>query len=136
MRVCVDGSAAAAVERAIEQVRSTRRAGEDTDEHRAAQAALDLAREQVAEATFGFEFRGLSAKERSDMIAAHPSPNKDEAWDTETLPPALVAACAADPIMTAEQAADLMNRLAEGDRAALFNAAWSVNFERSPVPFS
>ena len=132
MRVCVDGAAAARVERAIEVARSTRSRREDATQ---ADADLEAARAAVAEASFGFTFRGLSAKERSDMIAAHPSANDGEAWNVDTLPPALVAACCVDPVMSPEQAADLMNRLSEGDRAALFNAAWSVNYERSPVPF-
>ena len=44
MRVCVDGAAAAAVERAIEVVRSTRRSGEDTTAAEAALDALDESR--------------------------------------------------------------------------------------------
>ena len=131
VRVCVDGQAAAEVDRAIEVSRSTRRAGTDADE---AQAAVDVARERAAAATFPFTFRAISAKERSDLIAAHPG-TSDEAWNVETLPPALVAVSCADPEMSPEQAAELMNRLPEGDRAALFNAAWSVNYDRSPVPF-
>lgn len=133
VRVCVDGAAAAAVERAIETVRSTARQGGDVE---AAEAALAAARDALTAATYTFTFAALSAKERSDLIAAHPSDDKDAAWNAETLPPALVAACCADPAMSDSDAAELMNRLSEGDRAALFNAAWSVNYERTPVPFT
>jgi hypothetical protein len=133
VRVCVSGEAAAGLERAIEVARSARRGKEDTTD---ADATVDAARETVAASTFGFTFRAISAKDRSDLVAAHPSPDKGQAWDMDTLPPALVAASCTDPVMSPEQAAELMNGLSEGDRAELFNAAWSVNYDRLPVPFS
>jgi len=132
VRVCVSGEAVAGLERAQELARSARRSKKNVA---AADAAVAEARAAVEAATFTFTFRAIGARERSDLIAAHPSQAEGEAWNADTLPPALVAACCADPVMSPEQAADLMNALSEGDRAALFGAAWSVNYDRSPVPF-
>ncbi|CBG73141.1 hypothetical protein SCAB_61201 [Streptomyces scabiei 87.22] len=94
------------------------------------------ARERMAAAEVPFTFRALGAKAWSDLVAEHPGKTPEEAWDDETLAPALVAACAIDPVMTPEDVDALFETLNLGQRQELINAAWSVNSEGTSVPFA
>ena len=94
------------------------------------------ARERMREAEVPFTFRALGRKAWSDLVADHPSTNEGEAWDADTLPPALVAACAIDPVMTPEDVDALFEQLNEGQREDLIAAAWQVNGEATTVPFA
>jgi hypothetical protein len=69
-------------------------------------------------------------------VAEHPGKTPEESWDDETLAPALVAACAVDPVMTPEDVDALFEQLNLGQRQELINAAWTVNSEGTTVPFA
>lgn len=55
-------------------------------------------------------------------------------FDPERLAPLLIAASAADPAMTVEEARRLWDELSDGEAAALFEGAWRVNEEASTRP--
>lgn len=97
---------------------------------------IKAARDRMAKAEVEFRLRALGDKAWSDLIAAHPSKNKGEAWDPETFPKALVATCCVDPVMTVDQAEELFEVLNEGQRAELCQGAYDVNAEATSIPFS
>lgn len=93
-------------------------------------------RERMKRSEVEFRFRALGAQAWSDLIAAHPSKNKNEAWDPETFPQALLAQCCVDPVMSPEQVNELFEVLNEGQRTELCQAAYDVNAEATSIPFS
>lgn len=98
---------------------------------------IEALREQMAEHEVTFTFRALSARKWSDLMAAHPGrPGKDEAFNTETFPDAMLAACAVEPEMTVEQVTSLADSLGNAEFSALFDCAWSCNQKSLDVPFS
>jgi hypothetical protein len=92
----------------------------------------DLMREN--EATF--RFRALGKAAYSDLLAAHPARSADEAWNADTLPPALIAACCIEPEVTPEQFAALDEVLNQRQRSELWTAAWSAQVGETRVPIS
>ncbi|MFB6977685.1 hypothetical protein [Streptomyces scopuliridis] len=97
---------------------------------------IKAVREQMKEAETEFRFRAVGDKAWSDLVAAHPSANKNEGWDPATFPKALVSACCVDPVMTPEQAEQLFEVLNEGQRTELMQGAYDVNAEATSIPFS
>ena len=96
-------------------------------------------REQMRDATVEFRLRALGHRAFSNLIAEHPAPKDAEAaegFDPGTFLPALLAACCTDPVMTAEQATQLLDVLNDGQARELFAAVLAVNREPSPLPFS
>lgn len=84
-----------------------------------------------------FRFRALSARAYSDLLAAHPPrEGVQETANAATLPGALVAASCVDPVMTAEEYAELAEVISHAQAEALFDAAWTVNTQQVSVPFS
>lgn len=99
------------------------------------EAQMAKVRSDMAERTFAFRFRALGAKAWSDLRAAHPGRDgKGEAWNLETFPPALIAACCVDPQLDAAGVERLFEVLNQGQRDLLFQAAWDAN-QGSDVPF-
>lgn len=139
--VCLAGDDAAEVERLERELASLADAWEPTslaDKHPGEAAAKKIAtiRARMQKAQVEFRFRALGATAWSDLLAAHPSENKNEAWNTKTFPIALLAASCIDPAMTPEQATTLCEQLNEGQRLDLHAAAWEVNQGATSVPFS
>lgn len=97
---------------------------------------VHAARERVRASETEFRFQALGDREWSDLHAAHPSKEKGQAWDPETFPHALIAACSVDPVMTAEQVIELFELLNAGQRDALFQCAYDANVEATGIPFS
>lgn len=93
-------------------------------------------RKKIRESETEFRFRALGDREWSDLLAAHPSPDADKMWDPETFGPALIAACAVDPVMTAEQVKELFEVLNGAQRDELWRGAYEVNVEAPGIPFS
>lgn len=138
--ICVAGDLAGEVDRLETQMRE---AGQwqptsmaDVDPRKELAERIQALQQQMREAEVTFTFKALGAKAWSDLVAQHPGKTRDEAFDADTLAPALVAASAVDPAMTAEQVADLFEQLNHGQREALLGAAWTVNSEATSVPFS
>lgn len=98
---------------------------------------IESLREQMKDSAETFTFRAIPPKAWSDLVAAHPGrKDKQEAWNTETLPGAVIAACAVSPEMTLADVDDLMQVLNSGQRDDLFDAAWRVNTKSLDIPFS
>ncbi|GAA2484575.1 hypothetical protein GCM10010406_21050 [Streptomyces thermolineatus] len=97
---------------------------------------IAAARERIAKSAVDFRLRALGDKAWSDLVAAHPSDKRDEAWDPTTFPAALIAACCVDPAMTVEQVHQLFDGLNFGQREALTSGALEVNGDATAVPFS
>jgi len=97
---------------------------------------LDALREQMRGAEVEFLFRAIPDKEYSDLLAAHPPTDEREAFNSQTFPPALVAASCVDPVMSQEKAAELFAGLNQGQIKALFDTAWDANNDATAVPFS
>jgi hypothetical protein len=97
---------------------------------------IEAVRKKMAASEVVITLRALGYRAWSDLVAAHPSPKDDQAFDPETFSPALVAACAVDPAMTPEQASQLFEVLNQGQVKAVIDAAFEVNSEPTAVPFS
>lgn len=138
---CLAGDEAAEVERLERELaslpeawRSDSLAAKDPAE--AIRKKIEAARARMRKAEVEFKFRALGDKAWSDLVAAHPSKNKHEAWDPETFPKALLSVCCVDPVMTADQVGELFEVLNEGQRGELVQAAYDVNAEATSIPFS
>lgn len=96
--------------------------------------------EQIEAATRAFRFRALSRRRWRALLAAHPPRKQDKAdgvdFNPETFPVAAIAACAAEPSMTDEQAEQLADRLPLGEFERLWQAVVSVNLGASETPKS
>jgi hypothetical protein len=140
VRVCLAGDVAAEVERLEAQLASLSewRAESIADQNPGVEIAekIAAARAQMQESEVEFTFRALGAQAWSDLVAMHPGKTDEEAWDADTLQPALVAASCVDPVMTGEELGQLFEALNMGQRQQLIEAAWQVNGEATSVPFS
>ena len=89
---------------------------------------------QIAEATVTFKLRGIGRNRFRRLIAEHPDDKK--AFDEETFPAALIAACSLDPVLTEAEAGELADILTDAQFDELFDAAWRACREVDGVPFS
>jgi len=88
--------------------------------------------------------RAIGSKEYDELLAGHPPTGKQKKDDPntpynhETFPPALIAACAAEPTMTIEQATELWesDHWSRGELSTLFFGCIEVNAKGLDVPFS
>lgn len=98
---------------------------------------IETVRGKMRESEVVFRFRAISPKAWSDLITAHPATSEDRAFNTDTFPPALIAACGVDPVFDGPaQVGELFEVLNQGQRDELFDCAWRVNRESVSVPFS
>jgi hypothetical protein len=139
--VCVAGDAAAEVDRLEAELARHSQGWQPAslaDKHPGEKIArqIEAARQRMREAEVEFRFRAIGHKAWSDLVAEHPSGNAEQRWNTDTFPPALIAAACIDPVMTPEQVGELLEVLNEGQADELFNAAYEVNAEPTQVPFS
>lgn len=139
--LCLAGDEVAEIERLERQLASLADtwqpdslAGADPREKISKQ--IKAVRERMRKAEVEFKLRALGDKEWSDLVAAHPGKERQQAWDPETFPKALVSACCVDPEMTPDQATELFEVLNEGQRNELMQAAYDVNAEATHIPFS
>lgn len=140
VRVCVAGKLNAEHERLNEELVELPGAGRlggspKVKELRDAIAKLE---EQMAERTFDFRFRALSAKGWSDLVAEHPDKAKKLAFNPETFPPAVIAACCVEPSGMDDPAKveALLENLSNAQQNLLFDAAWDVNSTAPKGPSS
>ena len=98
----------------------------DVDPRAELKAELETVIELMRSNEVTFRFRALPEKAYSDLVAAHPSSTEGEAWDTDTFPPALVAASCIDPVMSEEDVAELWDVLPFYTRIQLGNTAFSA----------
>jgi hypothetical protein len=97
---------------------------------------LKAVHEKVRAAEEPFTFRYIGDRAYSDLVAAHPSANEQEMFDSVTFPRALVAASCVQPEMTEEQVVALFEVINEGEIKKLFDAAWDVHNSSEVIPFS
>jgi hypothetical protein len=98
---------------------------------RAVEAEMDAAKAP-------FRFRALDPDAWKALTDAHP-PREEQGerqFNADTFPPALIAACCVDPVMTPAQVGELFRMLSHGQRGELFDCAWETNVGRADVPFS
>lgn len=140
VRICLAGDVAAEVDRLEAELSGLSQWQSQSlgDKNPGIELAEKIAeaRERMKEAEVEFTFKALGAKAWSDLVAEHPGKTNDEAWDSETLAPALVAACASDPAMTQAEVDELFEALNVGQRQQLIDAAWQVNGEATSIPFA
>ena len=105
----------------------------DSDDAEAARTELEEVRDALRGATHRVRFQSLPPDEYEALVSAHP-PTKEqqaakEVWDEQTFAPALIAACAVDSDMTAEDwKAELASgRWSTSDKATLFIQALEAN---------
>jgi hypothetical protein len=139
--VCLAGDLAGEAERLQDELS---RASEDwepsdlSEVHPGREIAeqLKAVHAQVREAQEPFLLRYIGDRAYSDLVAAHPAENDQEAFNSDTFPRALIAASCVQPKMTEEQVTDLFEVINEGEIKKLFDAAWDVHNSSDVVPFS
>lgn len=102
----------------------------------ALRAELERLEQQIEDAAVAFRFRALPRREYRALLDDHKDDTGEKRWDTETFPPALIAACAVDPEMTLEQAQTVYSEWDDNQAFTLFSAALMVNEGESKVPFT
>ncbi|MFJ3201020.1 hypothetical protein [Streptomyces sp. NPDC086989] len=108
----------------------------ETDPRKKLAEKVAAAREAVRASETEFRFEALGDRAWSDLIAAHPPKEKGNAFDPETFAPALIAACAIDPVMSVDQVKELFDVLNHAQRDVLWQGAFDVNTEATGIPFS
>jgi len=139
--ICVRGDLAGEAERLQDELSRVNEDWEPADlgdVHPGREIAekLKAVHAQVREAEEPFLLRYIGDKAYSDLVAAHPSDNDQEAFDSESFPRALVAASCVQPVMTEDQVVALFEVINEGEIKKLFDAAWDVHNSSDVVPFS
>lgn len=144
--LCLRGDLQAEFEDLDRQLQAANANGEDDEtlagrpEVRELAERVEAVRQQMAEHTAVFRFRGLSARDYSDLTAEHKPTEEQQAkgldLDWETFPVGLIAACAIDPKMTVEQAERLNRTVSDRQWEDLYQAALACNRQRVDVPFS
>jgi hypothetical protein len=89
---------------------------------------------QIAESTVMITVRGIGRNAFRRLLDEHKSDG--EPFDRETFPPALIAACSLDPVMTVDEVNGLGDVLTFAQWDELFGAAWEACREVDGVPFS
>ena len=70
-------------------------------------------------------------------MSTHPGRvGKDEAFNVETFPDAMLAACSVEPEMSLTQVSELADALSNAQFSELFDTAWACNQKSLDVPFS
>jgi len=83
-----------------------------------------------------FKFRAVGDRAFSDLLVKYPPKNPGDRIDADAAAPELIAlSCVSHP-MSLEQSLALHAVLAEGDRNALFNAAWTACAGDVRIPIS
>jgi len=141
VNVCIRGDLAGEVERLTEEISKVAEDWEPTDltdahPGRELSAQLKAARDEARESEASFTFRYIGDKAYSDLLAAHPSENQNELFDSVTFGRALIAAACVDPVMTEDEVFELFEVINEGEIKKLFDAAWDVHNAADVIPFS
>lgn len=141
VKVCIRGDLAGRMEELQDALAQTSTDWEPSGLHdvhpgRALAEEMKTLREQIRAAERPFTLRYIGDKAYSDLMAAHPGTNDSEAFNSETFPRALIAASCVEPVMSEEQAAQLFEKINEGEIKKLFDAAWDVHNSSDMIPFS
>lgn len=124
--------AEAELERVSRDLRLAQLRDDDLAEYEAAEQA---AKDTLAACFFRLRFRNMPAHEFEALVGEHEASEEDaeqgEVWDREGLTPALLAACAVDSDLTAEEwATELASeRWNAADKLAVYRAALDANIK-------
>lgn len=89
-----------------------------------------------------FVFNALSAAELDKLQAKFPPSAEQKlkgmAWNADTFPPALVAACLSEPEVSYEEMVEIFSsgEWSTGELSTLFNTATALCMEGMDIPFS
>jgi hypothetical protein len=114
--------------------------GMSQDHRDLAQRIVELEATMSA-STIDIRLRGLDRRAWRDLVSAHPA-RKDNETDgvlgvnQETFFDALVAECAVEPEMTADQVSTFLDSITSSQFDKLADAAWGLNRRDVNVPFS
>lgn len=138
--VCLDGelwSRHDELAHDIDQIRAASGVAKMGDSTEVAEKSAELRQVEQAmrEAEVEFKFRGISSYRRNEIIAAHPSKDPRLEWDTTAGAHELLAAASVDPVMTEDEARQLIGSVNHGVTAKLFNCAWGASEGSADVPF-
>ena len=108
---------------------------------------LDDLIDAAAEIAVTFTFTDIGRKNFDDLVHAHQPTEQQKKqiadlgggileYNTETFPPALIAAAASDPEITLEEAQEIFDEWGQGDAEVLFSVALIVCKERTSIPLS
>lgn len=109
---------------------------------RTREVTIRSADDSGAEIEFTVLFRSIGSKAYDALLSEHPptAAQKKEGspWNSDTFPPALIAACSSDPKISLEDAKRLFesDEWSGGEVAGLFTAAIKVNSEGLDIPFT
>ncbi|MEU7741977.1 hypothetical protein [Nonomuraea sp. NPDC049158] len=112
-------------------------AGSGSDTRRLAEEITAL-QDEMQEHVRVFWLRALPRKEWSDLIKEH-KPRKQDApadFNRDTFPVAALAACSVKPSINEAQAGKVIDRIAQGQWATLWDAILQLNGGSGEVPFS
>lgn len=136
--VCLDGTIAGQLEELQAEYMSHANEGlAPAQEAQDTLAHIKALQAEAAEATHDFVMEAVSASAWRQLMVEHPPPEGDNegyVWDTETFPPAAIAASCVDPKMTEDDARALFERLSNGQFVGLFHAALDVNNGAGLIP--
>lgn len=94
---------------------------------------LELANKELDDSTVELRFKSLGRKAYEALLAEHPGeededdPSKNQMWNAETFPKALVQASLIEPKLTVEEVDTLWDEWNGNEVTALFYAALDVN---------
>jgi hypothetical protein len=110
------------------------------------QEAIEALQAEIEEATVTFVFQGVGRRNFELMMQAHPPTDEqqerhkadtgeDLVWNTDTFPPALVAASSLTPKISKEEAVKIFEDWDGPDLLDIFNAAFAANQSKVNAPF-
>lgn len=135
--LCLKGSLVGEYEQLEEQLKAASREAlslSAPSEAKQIAQRMDELRKQMLATSHAFRFRGLPGPAYSELLEAHKDDKGD--LDTESWPQALIVASCVDPVVTAEKAQALREKVTDRQWQDLYDAALAVNRQSVSVPFS
>lgn len=95
-------------------------------------------REEMRQYTVTIRLRALPKRAWQSLVDQHPAREGVDPSDynTETFPPAALAACSMEPKISLEKAGMLIDRLSAGQWSSLWQAVLGLNIYEPDIPFS
>ncbi|MET8658149.1 hypothetical protein [Streptomyces griseus] len=140
-KILLDGQVAGEIERLeaeLLQVSEDWQPSDLTEQHPGRKISERIAklRKQAKASEAVFRFRYIGDEAYSSLLAAHPSKDPNEGFDSVSFPRALIAASCVDPVMSEDDVKALFEVVTQGQIKALFDTAWDVHNSSGLVPFS
>lgn len=87
-------------------------------------------------------FKAIGSKAYDDLLSAHPPSKKDKeiggVWNSDSFPPALLSACAVEPLIDEEAAKEIFasEDWSRGELMDMFMKVVTLNSEGMNIPFT